>query len=247
MLRRLTHIDRSWCVWKNADDAVAGLGDVDSAAPWASWPRITDEFRRWAAESGAGPVIVCEHAPGSLVLVVCAPEDRARLLQLDVYQKVGRVVAAEALPPVAELDARGFRRVRPGAEGVLLLLAAARRGGRPPRQPELLARVAGLVRSDPAGAEAAADLLGSGRAPGRGAARAVAEGRWPYGAMAALELVYALQAARRPQERLRWLRFRLGGRQRCPVLAALANDRSISGDVDRWLADVSSNHRIYND
>ena len=127
------------------------------------------------------------------------------------------------------------------------LLAAARRGGRPPRQPELLARVAGLIRSDPAGAEAAADLLGGGRAPVRAAARAVGEGRWLYGAMAALELVYALQAARRPQERLRWLRFRLGGRRRCPVLAAIANDRSISGDVDLWLADVSSNHRIYND
>lgn len=245
LLRRLSDLEPSWCIWKNVDAAVAGIGDVDSAAPREAWSRIEHEFRQWAAESNAGPVVVCRHAPATLVLVACAPDDRARLLQLDVYERVARIVRAEALGEISELDGRGFRRVPPGAEGVLLLLSTSRRGGRPPDPPALVARISELVGADPGGAEAATALLGSGRAAAQAAVRGLTEGRWRYGAMAGLEIVFALNAARRPQDRLRWLRFRLAGDNRCGVLSALGAGRTIPGDVDRWLIDVSSNHRIY--
>src|SRR5438067_884447 len=127
LLRSLTARERSWCVWKNADQAATSSGDVDSAAPRSAWAGVQDEFRTWAFAAGAGPVIVCRHLPETLVLAACDKGNRERLLQLDVYDRVARVIRAEDLTGVAELDDQGFRRLRPGAEGLLLLIALAPR------------------------------------------------------------------------------------------------------------------------
>src|SRR5262249_10480578 len=160
-----------WCVWKNAERAVDGLGDVDSAAPRRSWPAVIDEFQQWAGAVGAAPVIVCTHAPGTLVAVACGGRDRRDLLQLDVHERVARGVSAEALLSVARLDERGFRALRPGAEGLLLLLVVTKRPARRPRDRAILAHVEALVRADPDGVERAARLLGVGRGAAVAAAR----------------------------------------------------------------------------
>ena len=245
LLRQLTVREPSWCVWKNADAAIAGIGDVDSVAPRRAWQEIAGEFRAWASTTGAGPVVICTHAPGTLVAVACVGPERRSLMQLDVYDRVGRIAHAEMISTSAELDPRGFRRLRAGAEGLFLLLELSRRVGRPPRSREETEHMKALLRSDPEGAEQAARAAGLGGALALLAARSVAEGRWNFGAMAALELVYAQRAIREPSQRLAWLRFRLSHKKGCAVLRALADDRVIRGDVDAWLRTVSSNHAVF--
>lgn len=245
LLRRLTAREPDWFVWKNADAAISGSGDVDSAAPQRAWGGVTAEFCAWASATGAGPVVICTHAPGSLVAVACVGSDRRALAQVDVYQRMGRIAHADKISASAELDPRGFRRLRPGAEGLLLLLAVSRRPGRKPESPEALGRIRSLLRSDPEGAEKAARAVGLGGSLALLGARAVAEGRWSVGAMAALELVYAQHAIVEPAQRLAWVRFRLRRESRCPVLEALADGRRIRGDVDAWLRAVSSNHSVF--
>jgi hypothetical protein len=244
LLRRLTAREPAWFVWKNADAAISGSGDVDSVAPRRAWGGAVAEFRAWALATGLGPVVICTHAPGSLVAVACVGSDRRELAQLDVYERVGRIAHADSISAAAELDQRGFRRLRPGAEGLLLLLASSRRPGRKPESPETLARIRSLLRSDPDGAEKAARSVGMGGSLALLGARAVAEGRWSVGAMSALELVYAQRAILEPAQRLAWLQFRLRHESRCPVLEALADGRRIRSDVDVWLRAVRSNHSV---
>jgi hypothetical protein len=244
LLRRLTVSEPDWFVWKNADAAISGSGDVDSVAPPQAWGGIAGEFRLWAASMGAGPVVTCTHAPGTLVAVACVGPDRRALAQLDVYERVGRIAHADRISAAAELDPRGFRRLRPGAEGLLLLLALSRRPGRMPESHEALGRIRSLLRSDPEGAETAARGVGLGGSLALLGARAVAEGRWNVRAMAALEIVYAQRAVVEPSRRLAWLRFQLS-RDRCHVLEALGDGRRIRGDVGVWLRAVSANHYVY--
>jgi hypothetical protein len=245
LLRRLTAREPAWFVWKNADAAVSGSGDVDSVAPSRAWGGVASEFRAWASSVGAGPVVICTHAPGSLVAVACIGSDRRSLAQLDVYERVGRIAHADTILCAAEFDPRGFRRLRPGAEGLLLLLALSRRPGRKPESTEALARIRSLLRSDPEGVEKAARAVGVGGSLALLGVRAVAEGRWNVRAMAALELVYAQRAIIEPARRLAWLRFRLNRGRRCAVLEALAEGRRIRGDVDTWLTTVGSNHSVF--
>jgi hypothetical protein len=245
LLRALTAREPSWCVWKNAEKAVAGEGDVDSAAPRRAWAAIEDEFRTWAFAAGAGPVIVCRHLPETLVVAACARADRRRLVQLDAYERVARIVPAEALAGVAEVDELGYRRLRPGAEGLFLLLTVAPRGGRRPTDGGSIDRAATLVRVDPAGVDAAARLLGGGRRQALAAADSIAAGGWNRAAMAALELVYVQRAVREPGRRLAWLSFKVGAASRCPLLAALLNGRRIAGEVDAWLGLVRSSHIVF--
>jgi hypothetical protein len=190
-------------------------------------------------------VIVCPHLPETLVLAACAAPDRRRLLQLDVYERLARFVAADSLAAVAELDDLGFRRLRRGAEGLFLMLSLAPRGGRRPRDLATMERATRLLRSDPDGVEAAAGLLGAGKPPALAAATALSAGRWSRAAMGALELVYVQSALRRPRRRLAWLAFRLGAGGRCPLLAALAAGRCVTGDVETWLASVRSSHLVF--
>ena len=51
LLRRLTDLESGWFVWKNGDVAVAGPGDIDSAAERQAWPAIVAEFRAWRRQS----------------------------------------------------------------------------------------------------------------------------------------------------------------------------------------------------
>jgi hypothetical protein len=245
LLRQLTSVDPAWGVWKNADRALEGEGDIDSVAPKDAWPALVDEFRRWARESRIGPVVACSHAPGTLVVVGCAGRTPTRLLQLDVYERVAGVADASALEPVMEKDPRGFRRLRPGAEGLLLLLAITRRGARRPRSAHDLERVAQLVTDDPDGARCVASCLGDVGPRALAGATAVAAGRWDRRPMLALEFGYLVRALRDPRPRAAWLAFVLRGRRRCPVLLALARGRVVPGDLAAWLDEVARSHRVY--
>jgi hypothetical protein len=245
LLRRLTLAEPAWGVWKNADRAVRGEGDIDSVAPRGAKAMLIHEFRRWARASRVGPVIVCEHSPETLVLVGCSGVEPTWLLQLDVYATVANVADASTLSALMETDSEGFRRLRPGAESLLLLLDAARRGGRPPRNGHELERVGRLLLEDPDGAKLAASRLGVVGPAALAGATAVAANGWDRRAMLLLELAYILRALRDPRPRLRWLRFFLTARRTCPLLKTLADGRVVRGELGSWLDEIRQTHRVY--
>jgi hypothetical protein len=163
LLRGLTEISPGWVVWKNADAALAGHGDVDAAAPAADWEPIARAFRAWATEHGLGPVIECRHPPRTLFLLA-VDRDRRELVELDVlgrkYFRGWTLFRAEDLPPLAVEDPRGFRVLRPGAQAVIQLAGNLRWGARPDRAGLRRRGVGELFAVDPEGAVEAARAFG---------------------------------------------------------------------------------------
>ena len=249
LLQRLTAASPGWLVWKNAESAFTGTGDIDAAAAELDWPLIEDEVRRWAVEQEVGPVIVCRHIPGGLNLVAVA---RRLPTFLEVGVKARRIwrgstlfVHADLLP-LAVLDPRGFRRLRPGAEGVFkLLLNGTRRNGRPNADGLREKHVRELLRADPDGVIQTARLFGPAQRAVVVAARRAAADRWDLRAMLAVQTWMMFRALLRPRVLLSRLRFRLYGRHACPVVEAiLVGGRRIPGDVDTWLARVAVDHVV---
>jgi hypothetical protein len=248
LLGRLTERFPDWGLWKNADAALAGHGDFDSTAPASDWDEIGSEFAGWATANGYGPVAGCRHVPGVLFLVALDRERRA-LLELDVngrkYFRGWTMFRPENLAPMMEIDSRGFRRVRPGTEGVILLVQNGLKwGGRP--DPAGLARkkVAEILRRDPEGVRLAASLFAPAGGPALRAARAAAEGDWDRTAMLAVEARAVAGALAAPG--VLWGRLRSRGiKQRCPLLRTIfADDRTLSGDADEWVSQVARSHRL---
>ncbi|HET7232152.1 MAG TPA: hypothetical protein VFJ16_19250 [Longimicrobium sp.] len=250
LLRRLTREVPGWVLWKNAESAFHGTGDIDAAAPEEDWPLVERIFCRWAAEAGAGPVVVCRHIPGGLNLVA-VPPGGTHLLEMGVkctrLWRGAPLFGHADLMAHARMDPRGFRRVRPGAEGVYKLLLNGMRRGGAPDWPALRDKdVPALLRADPVGARAAARRFGPFAPAAARLARAVAGDGWDRPSAAALELWAALRALRSPGVALARLRFRRAGGKRCPVLAALlAAHRRIPADRDAWLRDVARTHRVH--
>jgi hypothetical protein len=248
LLRRLTTTLPAWGLWKNADSALAGRGDFDSTAPFSDWATITAAFAEWAEQHDLGPVVACHHVPGVLFLVAV---DRAhvRLVELDVnarkYFRGWTLFRPEHLAGVMELDARGFRRVRSGAEGVILLTQNGMRwGGRP--DPDGLARkrVAELLRSDPEGVHHAARLFGPAAGALRAGADAVAHGGWNRPAMVAVEGWAVMRAFLAPHVLVtRFWAKRV--KRRCPVLRSIFGEqRRLPADLDAWLRSVARDHEL---
>jgi len=236
-------------LWKNADSALQGHGDFDSTAPSSLWDDITQTFSRWAADNGYGPVAACRHVPGVLFLIAL-DDERSTFLELDVnarkYFRGWTVFRPEDLAPLMEIDGRGFRRVRPGAEGVILLTQNGLKwGGRPDLEGLRKRRVGEILRSDPEGAHRAARLFGIAQGPlERGIGRVI-EGTWDRGAMLAVEARALAGALAGPEVLLtRFQAKRI--KKRCPMLTAIFSDgRRISGDPRRWLASVAEDHQVY--
>jgi hypothetical protein len=94
------------------------------------------------------------------------------------------------------------------------------------------------VRRDPVGAARAAARLGPDV---RQAVASAAQGRWPRGPLLRLELRALRHALERPRSIVRRRRAAELTRA-CPLLLALGNERTIGGDLDRWLAAVAGSH-----
>lgn len=247
LLRRLTALSPDWMVWKNADSALHGFGDVDSVAPPKDWPLLAHEFRGWAFRHGLGPVIACPHAPNLLHLV--ALHQSEPFFELDFNaRKVflgSTLFVAEQLRGLAAIDERGFRRIHPGAEGLLKLVSnGGRRDGRPNVDGLQRKHIPELLASDPAGVSAAAPLFGPARPAIVTLASAVVRGEWDRRAMLSVEAWFLARALLEPASVLDRVRFRRN-RAWCPVLRAVFAGRRVPGDTAVWLGDVERHHTIY--
>jgi hypothetical protein len=252
LLRRLTEVSPDWVVWKNVDAALNGVGDIDAAASRADWDVIAHEFRRWAAGHALGPVIVCHHIPGGLN-IVAAPPGMPTLLEVGVKERRiwrgATLFVLEDLRPLMEMDPRGFRRVRLGAEGVFkLVLNGVRWGGRPDWEGLRAKRVVEHLRADPAGVRMAARLFGPAQDALLAGAERVVAGGWDRAAMVKVESWALLRALRTPRVVWDRARFRLGAKAACPIVSAiLDHHRRIPEDRESWLRQVARNHVIYHD
>ncbi|HEV2085208.1 MAG TPA: hypothetical protein VGR09_09000, partial [Gemmatimonadales bacterium] len=134
LFKSLTALSPNCLVWKNPDMALSGIGDVDYMAPEVLWSSIITHVRQWATAAGLGPVIVCHHLPDGMFVI--ALNGSNEFFQLDVRSRTSfrgsTLFSAEDLAQMAQMDRRGFRRLRPGAEGLLkLVLKGLTWGGRP--------------------------------------------------------------------------------------------------------------------
>jgi hypothetical protein len=250
LLRRLTTEHPRWSIWKNVGSALAGTGDVDSFAPPADWPAIQRTFESWVAEEpDLGPVIICRHIPQGPHFITLQ-RGSEYLVQLDVKERGtfrgSTLVDAWDLQRLSEIDELGFRRVRPGVEGVIkLCMNGTRRGGRPDPEALRLKRVAELLAADPVGVEAAAELLGPAADALRRGASAVVAGAWDQRAMRTVDAWCAVRGLAEPRVAISRLWFLYYMAPRCPVIALIRDhDRRVPEERDRWLRDVEREHEV---
>jgi hypothetical protein len=249
LLQRLTEISPCWGVWKNADSALAGKGDIDSVSPRRDREALLREFRGWAVENRFAPIFTCAHLPGSVLAV--ALRDRSELVELQLCEQAmfrgSTLFEAADLVRLMSMDKRGFRRLRPGAEGLLLLLHnGMRHGGRPAYRSLHDKGIIRLLQSDRTGVEAATYLFGAARESAYRLATAVLRGGWDRPSAIAVEVWAASRSLGNP--RLLALRavYQLTGGRYCPMLPILRRGRKLEGDVDEWLSRAKSSHRWSN-
>jgi hypothetical protein len=249
LLRALSESSPTRAVWKNAEAGLAGEGDVDFLAPDAEWDAIEHDFLRWARDHHLGPVIVCRHLPGAMFLVALPPGPGA-WLQLDVRARVtwrgATLLEAGDAEPYTELDDRGFRRLRPGAEGLVkLFVNGVAPGGR--RKDAGLARegVGALLERDRTGVAHASALFGVLAPLVHAAAVAVAGGQWPRRALVAIESATLLRAPLAPPVLVGQAASRRAKR-RCPVMAAgIRGGRRVPEPREEWLERVARTHIVH--
>lgn len=244
LLQRLTVISPLWGVWKNADVAIASHGDIDSVSPRDDRDLLVDEFRRWAAEHGMAPTFTCSHLPGSFLAVAVRGRE---LVELQLIEKAmfrgSTLFAAPDLSPMMVMDDRGFRRLRPGAEALLLLFHIGLRwGGR--AAPEGLRRkpIVEMMREDPEGMLAAIPLFGSAGDAALALATAVLRGGWDRSAALHVETWAGARGLRSPGLWLSRARYRFSGERYCPMLPILRRGRRIEGDLDGWIDRTRRSH-----
>jgi hypothetical protein len=249
LLASLSEASQLNAVSKNADRALAGDGDIDFLAPEEHWDAIELEFLRWARASDLGPVPVCRHVPGALFLVALG-DGRGPWFQLDVRARAtfrgSTLLRPQDATPLTEMDGRGFRRLRPGAEGLLKLVASGiAPGGRPKPDNLRRERVAELVGRDLAGTRRAAAGFGALAAAAVRAAQAVARGDWDRPSALALEARACARALVEPRVARAQLAARVA-KKRCPLVATgIGRGRRVPDERDAWLELVSRTHPVH--
>lgn len=245
LFRSMTERFDSWAVWKNADSALRGEGDTDSSGPRTLTSPVFEEFGRWARSNGARATILCSHTPGLSIMVGVFP-DRTELVQFDLWHESHlrgtQLFDWEQLVPLMELDPRGFRRLRPGAEGLLLLLFNGTKiGGR--RNDEAIERknIRTLLAGDPDGVALAVETLRLPRQT-QEAAAAVSTLNWNRKSMIQMEGVLLGRAIVNPTLLFARLRFR--ARSRCPVTTALGQQRRAPASVTPWMREMERGHVV---
>ena len=243
LLRALMQDAPSLVVWKNASRTLRGQGDLDVVAAPADWPVIVDVFARWADGQGLTSAL-CDHVPNSLFLRAEGNDPPA--FELDVKSRGtfrGSVLfEAPDLDSLVEWDDLGFRRLRPGAEGLLkLLLNGVSRRGTPKWERVAREDISRLVAADPEGVAAAASLFGWAAWAARDVAGAVVAGSWSRSPMLVLEAWAARNALRHPTILTRRIGSRPTGS--CPGLKQSLKQNGGSGGANA-LRQLFDSHRL---
>ncbi|CAN5577195.1 hypothetical protein BH20ACT23_BH20ACT23_23540 [soil metagenome] len=248
LLRDLSHLSPDHAVWKNAESGLKGTGDVDFVAPQSSWPAVEEAFRSWAECNAMGPVIACRHMPDTVFLVAV---DRARsdFVQLDVRSRMtfrgSTVFVPGDLGACFELDTRGFRRLRPGAEGLLkLVVSGIAPGGRPKHRAIAKESVVELLTRDPRGVDAGAAVCGPVRDAARRGAQAVRESRWNRRAMATVEAWFVAKGLAEPLTVWGRARAKRAKSECLLIQTSIKQSRRISGEIEDWLRRVETDHAV---
>jgi hypothetical protein len=247
LLQRLTAASPTWGVWKNADDAISGRGDIDSAGDPADWPLIESHFRLWASSQELEPVFICTHIPGGINMIATPPRLETFLEFSVKERKVFRgssLFKWHELVPLMEMDPRGFRRLRPGTEGLLkLLLNGSTRTGRRNHVGLERKQVLELLRQDPVGVELGSRIFGPARGDVLRAARSAVDGGWDRRSLIAAGAWAVLRAAVEPMTFASRIRFLLVSRRSCPVLIAMfQGHRRVPRARREWLESVAEAH-----
>lgn len=249
LLASLTEAFPTWGVWKNVESALAGTGDVDSFAPPDQWSDIERHFVEWATAQHLGPVLICRHIPQGPHFITVETGSQY-IVQLDVKDRGtfrgSTLIDAWTLPPLSEIDDRGFRRVRPGVEGIIkLCMNGTRRGGRANEAALAQKDVRALLAADPEGVRLGAELLGAARGAALRGAQAVLDGGWDRRAMATVEAWSALRSAAEPRTALsRWWFLNVVA-PRCPVIQLIRTEnRRIEGDPVTWIRSMAADHDL---
>jgi len=250
LLRRLTESAPGWGVWKNVESALTGLGDLDTSAPPGDWDAIEREFSAWAERNRLGGVAACRCVPRTVNLIA-VPAEEPTFLQLEVKGQVtfrgSTLFDAEDLIPLMQLDPRGFRILRPGAQGLFKFMTnGTLRGGRPNREAIVSKRVLELLREDPEGVRAAARLIGPGRRAALRGVEAALGGGWDRVAMLRLEALGFARAFTEPRTLGQRVWFRLVNKRSCPVLKLVYRaHRTTPADPEGWLTEVARTHPVH--
>ena len=247
LLAELTADVPDWFTMKGVGSALTGTGDVDSIAPVDTWVAIKDIFHAWAASEGLGPVVFCPHAP-YLLHIVALSELRPEVFELDVNSRkifFGSTLFRPAdVAGLAVMDPLGYRRLRPGAEGVLKLLQnGSSRTGRPIREGLDAKKVVELLRSDPEGAQLFGDRFQFGASSMTKAVDAAIAGEWDRLALALAKLSCLARAALEPDAVVARLRFRWQ-RNHCPVLHTVVSGQRRVESPSTWLREVAESHEV---
>lgn len=250
LLTRLTDAFPRWAVWKNVESALSGTGDVDSFAPPGDWVAIFETFRAWSEENELGPLIVCRHIPQGPHYIALQQES-PYLVQLDVKNRGtfrgSTLIDYKTLLPLSEIDERGFRRVRPGAEGIIkLCMNGTLRDGGPNVEGLKQKNVRSLLAADPVGVQMASELLGRASGAVMDGAQAVIEGSWDRRAMQIVNAWSIIRGVTEPTVSLSRLYFLKIAGPRCPVIQLIRREnRVVPADREAWLASVADDHDIY--
>jgi hypothetical protein len=236
-------------VWKNADSAFHGVGDIDGAADISEWEVIESVFADWADARGLGPTVVCHHSPGGLKLlaVTSGAETYFELdAKADRLWRGSRLFGLEDLTAMSVMDPRGFRRLRPGAEAFYkLLMNGTRWSGRPDREAITSKAIREGLREDPEGVRLATRGLGPARHAALVGARHAAAGGWSWPAMIAVQGWAVLRSLAAPRTAVARLRFRSRGRVTCAVMdQSLRHHRRVPTDTQAWIERLSQDHSI---
>jgi hypothetical protein len=242
LARAFSAVAGTWLTWQGARGTASTW--LRSTAVRDEWHVLDVEFRRWAAAQGLGPVLACAHEPFSLQLVAldgALPLSGASVVSRRVVRGA-TVFGPETLAALAELDATGHRRTRPGATAVVRLLDAVASEGQEPAG-VLAGDLARLARRDPAGVHEAARLLfGPAARSMVQLVEAVELGRWDRRSLSNLQRWCVARAMTEPATAATWMRHRLA--RPCAVAEALAAGRRLPPDRRAWLARAAADHAL---
>lgn len=247
LLRRLTEVCEGCAVFGDVEEGFSGVGDIDLVAAERSWTLIENEFRSWAASFGLEPVVVCTHRMDLLTLL--AGGEGPTFFEVEVrsrrFFRGAKVWEAEDLSGLMEMDQEGFRRLRPGAIGVVRMIPNAFDWRGNPKLPQdKVRRKFRVLKDDPDGIVAAASLFGGARRFVVKAAEAAARDESDRWAILAIQVWAMIRSITHPRTLLARARTRLG-RKSCDVSAILARGRGLPDNLEAWIGRVRRDHPVY--